>query len=218
MARGKRRGAAAVAAALFLGPAAQAKVAWIEMQGIQAGPGGTEAINGLAHGELDPADPANAVITDLQLAPRNAAGRVEYAARFTLAKPANMARASGVLWYDLVNRGAPVPPGEGATQPADFGHVALVSGWQGDLAQTASNWAVAVPVAATPDGTPITGPVLARMADAPAGTRSRPLALLGTAIPYDAASLDTGRARLTARRSETRTGQVGPEAEVPAGA
>ncbi len=209
--------AALVLAALALGRGAEAKVAWIELQAPQAGPGGTEVIHGTAHGELDPADPANAVITDLQLALRNAAGRVEYAARFTLTIPATSIGASGVLWYDLVNRGAPVPPGEGATQPADFGHVALISGWQGDLAQAASNWAVAVPVAANPDGTPVTGPVLARLADAPAGTRSRPLALLGTVIPYDAASLDTRRARLVGRQSETRTGQVGPETEVPAG-
>ncbi len=212
-----RRGrhAALLAAALALGRSAEAKVAWIELQAPQAGPGGVEVVHGMPHGELDPADPANAVITDLQLAPRNAGGRVEYAARFTLARPAATVRTRGVLWYDLVNRGAPVPPGEGATQPADFGHIGLISGWQGDLVQTASNWAVAVPVAANPDGTPITGPVLARLADAPAGTRSRPLALLGTVIPYDAASLDTRRARLVARQSETRTGQVGPEAEVP---
>ena len=74
-----------------------------------------------------------------------------------------------------------------------------------------------MPVAANPDGTPVTGPVLARLADAPAGTRSRPLALLATPIPYDAASLDTSRATLTTRRSETRAGQVGPVADVAPG-
>ena len=174
-----------------------------------------ERLTGRAFGELDPEDPANAIITDLRLAPRNARGRVEYVARFTLTKPVDMGRASGVLWYDLVNRGAPVEPGEGATKPGDFGHVSLISGWQGDLAQTDRNWAVQVPVAVNPDGSPITGPVIARMADSRPGTRSRPLVMLGAAVPYDAASLDTTRARLVTKISETRAGEAGGVREVP---
>ncbi|WP_426955134.1 alpha/beta hydrolase domain-containing protein [Muricoccus radiodurans] len=177
-----------------------------------------ERITGRAFGELDPADAANAIITDLRLAPRNAAGRVEYVARFTLTKPADMTRASGVLWYDLVNRGAPVEPGVGATTPLQFGHVALISGWQGDLAQTDRNWAVRVPVARNPDGSAVTGPVLARLADSRPGTRSRPLVMLGTPIVYDAASLDTSRARLISKASETRAGEVGGVREIPADA
>lgn len=176
--------------------------------------GALERITGRAFGDVDPADAANTVITDLKLASRDANGRVSYIARFTLTKPSDMARASGVLWYDLVNRGASVTPGDGATRPSDFGHVELISGWQGDLVQTASNWAVQVPVAVNADGSPITGPVLARIADVPAGTRSRPLVVLASPIPYDAASLDTKVATLTTRRSETRTGQIGSEAEV----
>src|SRR5262245_42737310 len=46
-----------------------------------------ERLTGHAYGELDPKDPLNAVITDIQLAPRNARGMVEYAATFTMAKP-----------------------------------------------------------------------------------------------------------------------------------
>ena len=42
------------------------------------GVGQYEKIVGIAYGELDPNDPHNAVITDIKLAPRNAAGRVEY--------------------------------------------------------------------------------------------------------------------------------------------
>src|ERR1700680_5212002 len=43
-----------------------------------SGVGQYEKIVGKAFGELDPNDPRNSVIVDLQLAPRNAAGRVEY--------------------------------------------------------------------------------------------------------------------------------------------
>ena len=38
-----------------------------------------EKLRGKAYGELDPADPRNAVITDLARAPRNSRGKVEYA-------------------------------------------------------------------------------------------------------------------------------------------
>ncbi|MFC0406902.1 alpha/beta hydrolase domain-containing protein [Roseomonas elaeocarpi] len=174
-----------------------------------------ERLTGQAFGELDPEDPANSIITDLTLAPRNARGRVDYVARYSLTKPVNMTRASGVLWYDLVNRGTPVQAGEGARTPGDFGHVALISGWQGDLVQTDRNWAVQVPTATNADGSPITGPVIARMADSKPGTRSRPLVVLGAAVPYDAASLDTTRAQLVTKVSETRSGVVEGVREVP---
>jgi hypothetical protein len=37
-----------------------------------------ELIRGRIHGEVDPQDPHNAIIQDLDMAPRNAAGKVEY--------------------------------------------------------------------------------------------------------------------------------------------
>src|SRR5687768_8514336 len=45
-----------------------------------------ETLAGRAFGELDPKDRRNAVITDIQLAPRNARGMVEYVASFYLVK------------------------------------------------------------------------------------------------------------------------------------
>src|SRR5687767_2618120 len=56
-----------------------------------------ERINGRIYGELDPNDPKNAVITDIKLAPRNARGKVEYVATFSLVKPVDMSKATGVL-------------------------------------------------------------------------------------------------------------------------
>ena len=43
-----------------------------------------ETLAGRAFGELDPSDPHNRLITDIQLAPRNASGKVEYVATFFL--------------------------------------------------------------------------------------------------------------------------------------
>src|SRR4051794_34654049 len=52
------------------------------------GPAGPyEKVKGIATGELDPKDRRNSVITDIELAPRNANGRVAYRANFTLVKP-----------------------------------------------------------------------------------------------------------------------------------
>lgn len=163
---------AGFAAVLAAQPVA-ARVTRIAIDRTQAEAGGagpTEIITGRAFGELDPRAPGNAIITDIDRAPLNSHGMVEYVAKFTLTKPADMARASGVLWYDLVNRGAPVTANRGAASPTDDGHVRLISGWQGDLVQTEANWDVQVPVARNPDGSAITGPVLSRTADAAPGS------------------------------------------------
>src|SRR5215469_3640932 len=56
-----------------------------------------EWLRGRAYGELDPKDPLNAIITDIQFAPRNNRGMVEYSATFTLARPIDLSKTSGVL-------------------------------------------------------------------------------------------------------------------------
>jgi len=213
----------ALAAALVVTHGAQARVTRIVVDQTIALPGGhNESLSGRAYGELDPKDPLNAIITDIQYAPLNSRGQVEYVSRFTLTKPVDMTKASGVLWYDLVNRGRPVAMnnspssiGPSATKPQDFGHVALISGWQGDIEQTTDNWTVQVPVARNPDGSSITGVVLARIANAPNGSNTRPLGVIATLIPYDAASSDTTKARLIAKSSETRSGETGVSKEIP---
>ena len=53
---------------------------------------------------------------------------VEYATTFTLIKPTAMSQSSGLLLYEVVNRG-------GSLLPRDLssGDTFLMSGWQGDL-------------------------------------------------------------------------------------
>src|ERR1700730_12769896 len=62
-------------------------------------------ITGIAKGEINPAAPENRVIADLDKAPRNAHGMVEYAADFFILRPADLRRANSVLVYDVTNRG-----------------------------------------------------------------------------------------------------------------
>ena len=59
--------------------------------------GSYEHLVGRFFGELDPADPANANIQDISLAPRNTRGMVEYSTDVELLKPADMARANRIL-------------------------------------------------------------------------------------------------------------------------
>src|SRR5262245_50632676 len=126
--------------------------------------GSYDIIKGRAYGELDPADRHNAIIQDLTLAPRNARGRVEYVTTFTLARPSDPAKASGVLMYSVVNRG------NGDVEPANDGHIWLVSGWQGDVIPTAANQTIAVPTAVNPDGSPVVAIALQRFSNFPHGT------------------------------------------------
>jgi len=62
-------------------------------------------IKGVAKGEINPAAPENRVITDLDKAPGNAHGMAEYETDFFILRPVDPRRASGVLVYDVTNRG-----------------------------------------------------------------------------------------------------------------
>ena len=52
--------------------------------------GAYEKVVGRFRGELDPKSPLNAVIVDLDKAPRNARGMVEYSADFYILKPVDV--------------------------------------------------------------------------------------------------------------------------------
>ena len=64
-----------------------------------------EKIAGTVFFELDPADPHNKAIADLDLAPRNARGRVEFSADLFILAPQDPARASGSVLFEISNRG-----------------------------------------------------------------------------------------------------------------
>src|SRR5215510_15174348 len=82
-----------------------------------------EQLTGVAYGEVDPKDPLNAVITDIELAPRNSRGMVEYSMDISILKPIDMGRGNGTLIYDVVNRGnkriTDLNIGGNATNPGD---------------------------------------------------------------------------------------------------
>ncbi len=163
-----------------------------------------EMLSGKAFGELDPKDPHNAIITDIQFAPRNSRGMVEYVATFMLLKPMDLTKANGVMIYAVPNRGNRIlsngfsVAGESGEEfLMKRGHMILFSGWQGDLAPRTGFETISVPIATNPDGSSITGTVLARFSNMAAGTNTLPLP-----VAHTAASLETTKATLTRRASE----------------
>src|SRR5438270_13169317 len=62
--------------------------------------GAYERVRGIAKGELDPKAAENRVIVDLDKAPVNARGMVEYETDFFLLRPADGRKAAGMLLYE----------------------------------------------------------------------------------------------------------------------
>ena len=64
-----------------------------------------ELLEGTAHYAVDPLHARNQGITDLDLAPRNSAGMVEFSADFAMLQPVNIDRGNRRILFDVVNRG-----------------------------------------------------------------------------------------------------------------
>jgi Alpha/beta hydrolase domain len=159
--------------------------------------GAYEIFSGHFYGELDPKDPHNSIINDIEFAPRNARGLVEYRATFSFAKPIDISKSNGVLYYTVPNRGRGAPVGS-----AD-GRVNLLSGWQGDLPHPDGAQSIVVPVARKSDGSSLTGPVLERLIDLPPDSATvdlRPTPYVGLTYQRPL-TLDTTRAQLLRRTS-----------------
>lgn len=215
-------GAAAAALALAATSPAQARVTRIVVDSTTPLTGQTlayEQVRGRAFGELDPADIHNQIITDIGLG-ADPDGKVRYEATFTLTKPVDMSQASGFMWHDVPNRGGAITI---VAAERELGDVGLASAWQGDNAGGTAipadhtsgtrHW-VAVPFAHNPDGSLVTGEVLARVVNH-SGLDSEPLNVMGNPVPYLPTSLDTTQATLTTHVNETIDGMINEGPPVP---
>jgi hypothetical protein len=224
-----RRALVCALAAMGIACAADARVTKIEITSKESptyggasfgGVGQFEKLIGKVTGELDPADRHNAIIQDIELAQRNANGKVEYVATFTLVKPIDLSKANGELFYNVNNRGnrnfpynLNGDPGDGFVQ--NLGYTLLWSGWQAGIPPAANNGneTITVPTAKNADGSSITGPVIYRVSNIPAGTNTISLDAIPpggfTAFPYAVASLDTTQAALETHDKETETAVTG---------
>jgi hypothetical protein len=171
-----------------------------------------EQLAGRAFGELDPASPANAIINDIGYV-KDPDGKVRYVATFVLTKPVDPARASGLMWHEVPNRGLRRP---NVVAERAFGDIDLTSAWQGDNAGATAvrptaavaepHW-LKLPIARASDGAPITGEVFGRIVNR-SGPASQPLIVQTNPVPYKPVSLDTRKARLVSRAGESTRGEV----------
>jgi hypothetical protein len=159
--------------------------------------GSYERLRGFVLGEVDPDDPANAGIVNIDNAPVNDDGNVEYRVDVEIHKPADMERGNGGLLYEVVNRGRPLIPGfvhGGTSLLYDEGFTLVWSGWQGDVVGSDTTLGAQFPVA-TDNGEPIVDLVRDEFVDRGTGTWQ------GT-LSYPAATLDRSEATLTVRERE----------------
>src|SRR4029450_4306414 len=168
-----------------------------------------ETIAGRVFGEIDPLDHRHRIINDIDLAPKNSRGNVEYEATFFLVKPIDMSKASGLLWQDVPNRGGRVTI---STDLRRNGDVGLSSGWQGDNSGGTAHGApgrdyAVVPIAKNTDGSPNYGPGLGRNLNA-SGPNSSPIIEDSKPIAYKPVTLDTSQAHLESHDHETIEGIV----------
>ncbi len=178
-------------------------------------------ITATATGELDPADPANAGIALLNRAPRNARGRVEYSTDVFILRPAYPARGSGVLLYDVTNRGAKFLMSwvNDATEPANGsvndprtladagnaftlrqGDTMVWSGWQPEAATANHGMTIQVPIA-TDGPNPIVQRIRHEFIN---GTRG-PESSAPIRLPYPVADMQTARLTVRSREGDPRT-------------
>jgi hypothetical protein len=178
-----RRVGIGVAALAFMMAEADARITHIEITKTEPAFGGQsfgdtgayERLAGRATGELDPADPANSEIQDINLAPRNARGMVEYVTNIELLKPADMARGNRILFFEVNNRGNKLAPGSfnvgvaggvadrnALSSAGDgwlmwAGYTMVWFGWEMDARPGLNRIGMPAIVAHNHDGSPVTG-------------------------------------------------------------
>lgn len=134
--------------------------------------GAYERLRGRVRFAVDPALKANQQIVNLELAPRNVDGRVEFSADLDLLVPADLSQANGAVLYEVNNRGNRTCLNMFNGGGDDFlmrqGYVVAWSGWIAETLPGGDRLRLTAPVA-TDAGQPIRGLVRAEMApDQPA--------------------------------------------------
>jgi alpha/beta hydrolase family protein len=156
-------------AACLIAVSSSAEVVRVEVTGRQDVPQyGYEQITAKVRFAVDPKDPRNAVIADIDKAPKNADGKVEFSADLLALRPRNGA-GNGVALIDVVNRGNTTAfrlnRAAGADRVGDGfllkqGFTIICIGWEFDVPTRNGAIRIDVPVA-TDGGAPITGTVRA---------------------------------------------------------
>src|ERR1051325_12213377 len=67
--------------------------------------GAYEKLSGKIYFAVDPRNSANRIIADIDKAPKNAGGKVEFSSDFYMIKPKDLSRGNGTVLYEVSNRG-----------------------------------------------------------------------------------------------------------------
>jgi hypothetical protein len=196
---------------LLLAPVLNATVTRVEVTERADLPlAGYERIAGKLHFALDPKLPANRIIVDLDLAPKNAQGQVEFSSDFMVLRAKDAAKRNGTALLEIVNRGrglmwTAINTGAGSPlrSAQDFGDNFLLQqgftliwvGWQFDVNEAPNSFKVYAPVVRN-----VTGPVRIEILTNQKSTSD--------ALPYPVA--DPASGSLTVRDSP-----YGPRATIP---
>jgi hypothetical protein len=140
--------------------------------------GAYERLVGTAYMEVDPRRRLNAGIQDIDKAPRNARGMVEFSTQIFILKPVDMARSNHKIYWTANNRGNDaLYTAQTVAQVGRndiylrMGYVIVDAGWEGDLVPVATRLVASLPIARNDDGSPIVGPMRVEYTD-----RNLPLA------------------------------------------
>ena len=178
-----------------------------------------EKIRGTAYGELDPKDPQNSVITDIEFAQTNSKGMVEYSMDIFILKPKDLSKGNHRILFDFNNRGqmrvgllndATLTNNPSTSEDAgtgfvmNLGYTIVSNGW--DFGATGfHNMKINVPIA-TNGQYPITGPSYEYIVFDNNDSSNYELA-------YPAATEDESNAKLTVRNRLSDEPSVIPDTE-----
>ncbi len=173
-----------------------------------------ERIKGRVCYAVDPQEEAFSRITDLDKAPTNEKGLVEYSTDFLILKPQNPKKGNRRLFFDWGNRGnirclqffndalASNDPKTREHAGNGFlfrrGYTLVFAGWQGDLLAGDGRFLMDLPVASN-HGISITGQVRSEFILEESGITTQPLSGWANTRSHPTVSLDTNQASLTRR-------------------
>ena len=181
-----------------------------------------EWLHGMVSFAVDPNEKDLPFVCDLEFAPRNADGLVEFRAVIDLVKPVDMNKSNRKLLFDFSNRGGRgaftrLNDGGGDYTKAGAagngflnkeGYTVVTAGWQGDLVYTGSNVVAFVPEARQ-NGQPLRGKVRQEFISDRKGVLSMPVSGAANIQCYPV--LNRAAATLTLREKE-----ADPRVPVPA--
>ena len=176
-----------------------------------------ERLVGKVHYALDPDDPSNQNVVDLDKAPRNERGQVEFSGDLDIMKPVDLSIGNQRILYDVNNRGNKTslraindaPPEADPTTYAHGGNGFLMrqgytivwSGWQGDLVPVNGLLTADLPEGME-NGHRIRGKVRQEFIAEQEGVLSMPLSGAPVIRSYEPLDTDTSRSAFTVRERE----------------